>query len=399
LTKSKWYTRPVYVVVALVLVLGLTLIPTVTDAGLRSAQPVRVMTQNLYVGSDIFKVMEANFSDPLGVPIAVAGIFQDVVNTSFPERAEAIADEIELYSPHLIGLQEVSWIRTQSPGDFLIGNPTPATDTVYNYLEILLDALSDRGLDYEVAAVVEEADVELPMLVGFDANYTPLLDDARLTDRDVILKRSDVTTSNVFTYNYENIMTYEAGGVAVEFVRGFAAVDATVDGNTYRFVNTHLEVQGADISPEVPYIQALQAYELTEALKGETLPIILVGDFNSGRKDTSLLPISDPPYFLRSPYWQIRLAGYADTWLRRLNNRRDPGYTCCQDADLLNEESSLTERIDIVFVRNKLRFSRISRVGPVFSWVVGDEPEDKTLSGLWPSDHAGVVARLKIPVA
>lgn len=398
MTKSKWYAKPVYVVVALVLVLGLTLIPGVTNASGDSAKRVTVMTQNLYIGSNIFKVMEADPEDPLGVPKVVAEIFQDVVNTSFPERAQAIADEIALYSPHLIGLQEVSLIRTQSPGDFLIGNPTNATDVVYDYLEILLNALSERGLEYEVAAVIQEADVELPMLVGFNGSI-PLLDDARLTVRDVILNRSDVTTSNVFTYNYENIMTYEVGGMEVEFVRGFAAVDAEVNGASYRFVNTHLEVQGADISPEVPYVQALQALELTEVLKDETLPIILVGDFNSDPKDTTLLPIPEPPYFLLPPYWQISLSGYADTWLRRINNRCDPGYTAGQDADLLNEESNLSHRIDLVFARNKLGSSPISIVGPVLSYVVGDEPGDKTPSGLWPSDHAGVVTRLNIPAA
>jgi len=269
---------------------------------------------------------------------------------------------------------------------------------VYDYLGILLDALSERGLEYEVAAEIQESDVEMPMLVGVDNQGSPLFDNARLTDRDVILKRKGVATSNVFTYNYHNDITYQVGPVAVEFLRGFAALDARIKGTTYRFVDTHLEVQGADISPEVPYVQALQAHELIEALKYETLPVILVGDLNSSPKDTSLLPIPEPPYFLLPPYMQISLSGYADSWLRRLNRRDGPGYTCCQDADLLNEESNLTERIDHVFVRNNFGFLPFSVVGPVFSHVVGNRAGDKTTpSGMWPSDHAGVVTRLNIP--
>jgi len=398
MTKSKWYAKPLYAVMAVAFVLGLMMVPAM-PAAVQAAEPVKVMTQNLYVGSDIFKVMEADPNNTLGVPIAVAEIFQDVVSTNFPERAEAIADEIAVYSPHLIGLQEVSLIRTQSPSDFFTPNPTPATDVVYDYLEILLNALSDHGLDYEVAAVVEEADVELPMLVGFTNGY-PLLDDARLTDRDVILKRSDVTTSNVFTYNYENIISYNVGGFVVEFARGFVAVDATVKGNTYRFVNTHLEVQGADISPEVPYVQALQALELTAVLQYETLPIILVGDFNSGPEDTTLLPIPVPPYFLLPPYMQISLSGYADTWLESRNTKGNPGYTSGQDADLLNKKSNLSERIDHVFVCDALGSELISSGGFLITIVIGDEQRDKTTpSRLWPSDHAGVVTMLHIPGA
>jgi len=392
------YTIMRYMIVFALAILLTGLSGTTARAGsLYFAGPVKVMTQNLYVGADIFEVMQADPYDPLGIPKAVADIFNNALSTNFPERADAIADEVAHYKPHLIGLQEVSIIRTQHPGDFMIGNPTPATDVVYDYLDILLNALSKRGLHYEVAAVIQEADVELPMLVGFDGE-NPILDDARLTDRDVILRRADVLTSNTFTYNYQNDITYEVGGTAVEFKRGFAAVDATVRGTTYRFVNTHLEVQGADISPEVPYVQALQTHELIEALKYETLPVILVGDLNSSPKDTTLLPIPEPPYFLLPPYMQISLSGYADTWLRRLNNRNNPGYTCCQDPDLLNEESHLSERIDHVFVRNNFGFLPFSIVGPVFSHVIGNKPRNKTVSGMWPSDHAGVVTRLNIPI-
>ena len=392
------YSIMKYLLVLTTAILLTGLFSTSARAGsLYFAGPVKVMTQNLYVGADIFEVMQADPNDPLGIPKAVADIFNNALSTNFPERATAIADEVAHYKPHLIGLQEVSLIRTQHPGDFMQGNPTPATNVVSDYLQILLNALSERGLHYEVATVIQESDVELPMLVGFDGQ-NPILDDARLTDRDVILKRADVLTSNAFTYNYQNDITYEVGGTPVEFKRGFEAVDATVNGTTYRFVNTHLEVQGADISPEVPYVQALQAHELIESLKYETLPVILVGDFNSSPEDTTLLPIPEPPYFILPPYMQISLSGYADTWLRRLNNRDDPGYTCCQDPDLLNEESHLSERIDHVFVRNNFGFLPFSVVGPVFSYVIGNKPSNKTVSGMWPSDHAGVVTRLNIPI-
>jgi hypothetical protein len=69
----------------------------------------------------------------------------------------------------------------------------------------------------------------------------------------------------------------------------------------------------------------------------------------------------------------------------------DTGYTCCQDKTLRNDVSMLVKRIDFVFTRG---FN-----GHVIgaSRTVGDEPEDRLPSGLWPSDHAGVVTMLRLP--
>jgi hypothetical protein len=65
------------------------------------------------------------------------------------------------------------------------------------------------------------------------------------------------------------------------------------------------------------------------------------------------------------------------------------GFTCCQTETLDNPVSSLDSRIDMIFadfgdlVPEKIKAS-----------VLGDEPGDKTPSGLWPSDHAGVATKL-----
>ena len=63
------------------------------------------------------------------------------------------------------------------------------------------------------------------------------------------------------------------------------------------------------------------------------------------------------------------------------------GYTCCQADDILNEVSDLSGRIDQIFVRNLVPAS-------VITHTIGDKPSDRLPSGLWPSDHAGVVAYL-----
>jgi hypothetical protein len=64
----------------------------------------------------------------------------------------------------------------------------------------------------------------------------------------------------------------------------------------------------------------------------------------------------------------------------------------------LNEDSALYERIDMILVRNDLGHPPLSFPGPVLAWIIGDGQDDKTLSGLWPSDHAGVMAWFGLPL-
>jgi hypothetical protein len=70
--------------------------------------------------------------------------------TNFPERAQALAAGIAANQPDLVGLQEVSLIRSQVPPDF---SPIPNATTVeFDYLQILLDALAAHGLSYAPVA-------------------------------------------------------------------------------------------------------------------------------------------------------------------------------------------------------------------------------------------------------
>ena len=338
----------------------------------QGASGVTVITRNLYVGADINPILGAP-SLP-AIPGLVAAAFEQVQATDFPERAEALADEISATEPHLVGLQEVSLIRIQSPGDFFIGNPVPATDVAFDYLAILLDALEARGLDYAAVAVSHGVDVELPSATG---------DDIRLTDREVILARGDVDISNVEEENFAVNLTIQVGGPGgppLTILRGWVGVDATINHRTIRFVSTHLEP--ASIPPIVP-IQVAQANELIGVLAGVALPIIFVGDFNSAA-DGSTTPT----------YGILIDAGFVDAWSEA--RPRDPGFTCCQEPDLLNPTSVLDERIDLILVRDDFEQDN-GIVGGVHVGVLGEEQGDRTPSGLWPSDHAGVLATLRLP--
>ncbi len=336
---------------------------------------VVVMTRNIYVGGNVDRVIEE--TDPNLVPIRVAETFAEVMSTDFEYRVEALVDEIENAQPHLIGLQEISLIRYQTPSDFFT-NPFPpnATFPLWDYLDILMTALANRGLDYYVVGIIQNADVEVPMIVDFTPPFA--FDDVRLTDYDVVLARGDVITDNVVEKNYAAL--YFDPPIIIP--RGYVAVDATVGHKTYRFVNTHLEPFGVGI-------QQAQAAELLADLQYETLPIILVGDLNTEA------PAGDT-------YQMLLNNNYVDAWTRNNVRPRIPGYTSNHDSNLRNVVIDLDERIDLIMVKSHVGMNGIHNIGPVFAYVVGDELGDRFLfpdgSLMWPSDHAGVVALLHIPV-
>lgn len=346
-----------------------------------AAEELTVMTRNLYLGADLTPLIAAQNKDQF--LSAVFDILETIKFNNFPERAAALAAEIVEKKPHLVGLQEVLNFTTDGT------NPGPPFN---DYLQELLVALEAQGANYRVVAVVKNLDLLFP----YGINWIGAL------DRDVILARGDVVTEVVDLNrlcqvsedgcNYQSVAslpnplateTVPLDNIVIE--RGFVAIDAWIDGFPVRFVNTHLEVR--EVGP-FGLLQALQAIELTQilaALNSVSLnllraPIIVVGDFNSDPRDPVLTGPIVPPYL------QLTAAGFVDAWTQHRPGNPD-GYTCCQEEDLMNRKSVLYERVDLIFSSVKPEKVKVH--------LVGDKIPDKTPSGLWPSDHAGVVGRME----
>jgi endonuclease/exonuclease/phosphatase family metal-dependent hydrolase len=167
----------------------------------------------------------------------------------------------------------------------------------------------------------------------------------------------------------------ESGGLTV--LRGYVGVDAIVNGLAVRAVNTHLEVK---TPPIPPLVQNLQASELLTVLAAtpNDRKLVVLGDINSSPEDAAT-----------SPYGQFSAAGYTDAWMVRPGTV--DGATCCQRSDLSNQQSQLSERIDVVFSREFPAGVRKVRT-------LGDVVSSKTRPpglGLWASDHAAVAADLE----
>lgn len=323
---------------------------------------LRVLTRNLYLGADLGPVLAA--TSPQGLVAAVTAAYANVQATNFPERAQALADEIVHADPHLVGLQEAVLWRSQTPA-----GAGRATHVEYDFLHILLKTLAARGQHYKVVGkVTVGSDFEAP-------RSTPNgLQDIRLTDRDVLLARADLSVTNVQTGRFQAFLPICRPVLGcpphppLRVERGWVAADATVHGRTTRVVTTHLE-------PVSAAVQEAQAGELLTGPLNTTLPTVLLGDLNSDADGSGT----------RS-YARLVAAGFKDAWTA--TRHHNLGLTCCQAPDLRNPFSTLTRRIDHVLFRGHITARS--------AHTVGDTQAERTPSGLWPSDHAGVKSVLKL---
>ncbi len=324
---------------------------------------ITLMTRNLYVGAAFDSLLSVQ--TPNDIPGRVAQIYAEILSSQYPCRAEAIADEIVQNQAALVGLQEAELLRVYSPCGSSIPNPPQPMAFAMDYVQILIDALERRGVHYGVAASVTNTDVTVTSETG---------DTIRLTDRDVILVRTDLSAnefsvSNPQAGNFKARFTVQVGGTggpSLTVLRGWCSVDMKVRGKSVHVVNTHLE-------DSVPLIQSAQADELLAGPLRSSRPVIAIGDFNVSPNSAT--------------YGSLIKAGFHDAWT--LANPSDPGFSCCQAEDLLNPASQLSERIDLILFHS----SRISVNDMV---LVGANPSDRLPSGQWPSDHAGVVGTLSI---
>jgi endonuclease/exonuclease/phosphatase family metal-dependent hydrolase len=315
------------------------------------------MTYNVYQGTELENSIRATTPQEF-----VAGATQDFAmmrQTNFAERAVAIAAEVGANHPDVIGLQEVALWRT---GAHTVP-AQPALTVDQDFLQILLDALAARGLRYVTVARVNNFDVQGPAFVS------GVFEDVRLTDHDVILVRKDdldrgLKISNPQSNNFATNLVIQTVGGPVTVLEGWASIDIKKRGRTIRFVTTHLDAF-------VPAIRLAQANELLAGPANTDLSVVLAGDMNTTATTTT--------------YTALTGAGFVDLWAQL--NPGESGFTCCQVLPaIVNPQSALFERVDLVLFRGAF--------DPGSIFIVGANPLDRGPSGLWPSDHAGLVATL-----
>jgi len=316
------------------------------DPGPSDGAPFRVATYNLYLGADLSLVLGGQGPDEIREHLGE--VLRQIEATAFPKRVDALAALIARERVDLLGLQEVcTW--------------SADGDTLWNFQADLLAALDAAGEPYDL--VVEQSTFKGAGEVAVDGRGTVRL---YLAGSNVVLRRraSHVAVVRTDSGLFEEALTLPAlGDGEVSITRGWCRADCVVGEQRFDFVNTHTEAHDQRSREG-------QRDELVAALSDHAVPVALVGDFNSRPHEVGM-----PGQFV-------------DAWVAAGHVADGPeAGTYGQQADLANVESTLHERIDYVWVRD-LTVLGCRRIG--------DLPDDRSDAGLWPSDHAGVVAELEM---
>lgn len=313
---------------------------------------LRVATYNLYLGADITVVFAATSAEDL--QRRAARVHEQVLATSFPDRARAIAALLVRERVDVVGVQEAArWSRTVE------GAGGGEQEEVWlDHLDLLVAALEAAGAAYDVHAVARSFRGGARVAGG---------ERMSVEGRNAVLVRrgSGVAVRAERTGGFTETLAVPTAvpGLVLHVEPGWGWVDAEVSGRPFRFVNTHTEAWDAAV-------RGAQRDELLAAVGDPGCPVVLVGDLNATPDVLGM-----PPAYVDA--WTAAGAGAGDG---------SGGATCIQDPGLRNEPGGLTRRIDYVLVRD---------ADVVGCRVVGDRPEDR-VAGLWPSDHAGVVADLTL---
>ena len=324
-----------------------------------------VMTRNMDAGSDFWYILAAAQnpqSTQTDILIAISQTFMEMHSSNYASRADLIAGEIQATQPYLVGLQEVTTLRMGA-------YPGPASTVVDDQLQSLLQSLEQRGLHYKALKVQKNSEINMPAV---DASLNPIT--VGFTDYDAVLVRTDIPVSQLAIQNvqagyFTNILNFSIAGQSIPFTRGWISVDAKLRGKNYRFVTTHLETF-------VNEYQALQAQELLYGPLNTYLPTILAGDLNSD---------ANAPSFANGPAFGILVnGGFTDIW--SVLHPADAGLTWPYFLeDTANPDVTPFQRIDLILTRG-------NGVEAISEQLTGTTP----ISGIWASDHAGVVATLKL---
>ena len=384
-----------------------------------AAEPyeVKVMSRNIYLGSDVGVALELipNF------PAAAQFMWDQVKATDFSKRVVKLAQEAANERPDLIGIQEATiWYCKK--------NLWSKKVEVFNFLDEYIAATKKTGVGYSLASANKVQAFNpgysisaIPFLTKVEdpAIFQPIFgsDSAAcgFTIGDAILVRDDVATNVRQVGNTEYDATYSIVPTIMTIYRGYTWVDFKVQDSLVRVISTHLESIWDE--NKIPN-SAIQAGQLVTDLQGAKMPLILMGDFNADYRDPR--PVGSPNPGLQpvasetcptpgaakcNAYTTMIEAGYANA----SPDAKDPKHFTWGASALLNgpdperakvarkygNQYGFTDRLDYIFTKNVYANNSTRLIGNVYP--DGSSIWDCGSKKCFASDHAGVVATIEIP--
>ena len=385
-----------------------------------------VMTRNIYLGADVGVALEL-LPD---FPSAAQFMWDQMRATDFEKRSKALAKELVLYQPDVVGIQEATkWVCKR--GIF------SRKKTIYDFLQLLIDETKRQGVGYSLATkdgksafntgfsipaiprltVVRDPTLFVPILGGESAS-------CGFEIADAILIRDDFNGEITQVGNSEYKEYYTVVPLVMEIYRGYSWVDLELDGQTIRFVTTHLE---SLFDEESEPHSSIQVTQLIADLAATKSPLVVMGDFNADPRDPrgkrELNPGGQPAEngackrqeqevssfkfdSTCNAYWEMIEAGYEDVGPNSLDPQNFTwGLSALLDGpDLAREATArkwgnpfgFTERLDYIFIKGGLLVSASELVSNNSSantsfWNCELVQKDSKCS---PSDHAGLFTRL-----
>jgi hypothetical protein len=439
-------------ILAAVLVLGVALGPVaVAQEPGGDTVELTVMARNLYLGADVGVALDL-LPD---MPAAAQFMWEQVAATDFSARAPSLAAEAARHEPAVIGLQEATHWRCR-PGN--VGRVVDVFDFTAEFLAATREAgveyvVAERdgrrafNEGYAIPAIPFLSVVEDP------GTFQPLFGRDTATCgfsiSDALLVRADLADAVQAVGTSEYRDRYVVAPTVLAIDRGYAWADVRIEGSTVRFVTTHLESLW---DPDEPTLGAQQARQLARDLADTTLPLVVIGDLNNDPRDPRPAGAPNPalqpeageacPPQVEEPtvataeadcnaYWTLRQAGFDDagpdptdpanlTWgTNALLAGPDPARV--DDALAMGNPWGFTDRLDYVLLANGAEAVDAEVIGA--AWPDGDDvwacehPEQLELTETMaarladaghgeaiegrgvclPTDHAGLVAQLRVP--
>lgn len=380
-------------------------------------QPLTVASRNLYLGADVGVALEL-IPD---FPAAAQFMWEQVAATDFTQRAPGLAKEIIASGADVVGIQEAThwyckknlWSKKVVVFDFLKEFLAATKTAGSEYVLASKDGVDALNIGYSIPAIPYLTMVTDPK------TFQPLFGSDKAACGfeigDAIVVKKELKSQILAVGNSEYETSYSIVPQLMTIYRGYTWIDLRHQGSNVRIISTHLESLWD--SNKVPNA-ALQAKQLIDDLSKTTMPVIVLGDFNSDprdpRPDAKSNPGGQPEASetcnaqVKNPtpstaiegcnaYWLMRKAGFTDAGPDAINPKNftwgmnalltGPDNKRLKAAQEMGNATGFTDRLDYIFVKNGANVISSSIIGNI-----------QPANSRWKTDHAGVVAMVSLPV-